>query len=476
MALVPHLSTIVTEPPRSGDAQSARSRDRYRRALMSTGAALGARGIRVLTAVAVVPLTLGYLGPERFGLWTTVTSLAALLVFADLGLGNGLLTAVAKAHGEQDDAALARTVASGIWMLAGVAAAFAAVVAAVALAVDWASVFNLRGAVARSEAGPAILVLGLCYAASLPLSAVTQIRNGLQEGYVNWAFTAGGNVLAIVLVLFTIQMRAGLPYVVLAFMGAPLVAGTANAAALLIRRPALVPRWDRTRRFVALSLLRSGGQFLVLQAAMAAAFYSDTLIATSVIGPTAAAEYGVANTLFLIPIGLVAAGLAPLWPAYGESMARGDTAWIRVTLRRSLALSTLFTVPSAFALVLLARPIVHAWIGGEVEPPGLLIAGFGIWTVLSGIGTSLAVLLNGLHLLRVQAVTAVLMAVLNVTLSILLTQRIGVAGVIFGTVIAYSAATLVPLLLYLPRVLAGLDRPVSTAHETPSTERGVGDS
>jgi hypothetical protein len=67
-------------------------------------------------------------------------------------------------------------------------------------------------------------------------------------------------------------------------------------------------------------------------------------------------------------------------------------------------------------------------------------------------------LLNGLHILRFQIATAIVMATLNVTLSILLASRIGVSGVILGTVIAYPISTLLPLGLYVPRLLRRLER------------------
>ena len=46
--------------------------------------------------------------------------------------------------------------------------------------------------------------------------------------------------------------------------------------------------------------------------------------------------------------------------------------------------------------------------------------------------------------MRFQVVTAVLMATANILLSIALTSRIGVAGVVWGSIIAYSVFALDP--------------------------------
>ena len=55
-----------------------------------------------------------------------------------------------------------------------------------------------------------------------------------------------------------------------------------------------------------------------------------------------------------------------------------------------------------------------------------------------------------------QAVAALAMAATNIVLSVILASRIGVAGVVWGSVIAYSACTLIPVALYLPRLFARL--------------------
>ncbi len=436
-----------------------RSRERYRRALLGTGAAVGARGIGAAVSLLTVPLTLGYLGVERYGMWMTISSLIAFLAFTDLGIGNGLLTAVANASGRDDRSAAARYSASAAWMLAAVGLLVVVVVVLLSQVMSWADLFNVSDPVARAEAMPAMVAFAACFGLSLPLSTVTQLRYGYQEGYVNSVYVAAGSIFGLALVLLAINSRLGLPYLVLALMGAPLVASLVNAIVLFTRqRPWLAPRLSRVNGSAAYALLRSGSQFLVLQLAGAAAFYSDSLIAARVIGPGAVAEYAVAAKLFLLPTVLVTAAVGPLWPAYGEAFARGDVPWLRRTLRRSVTLVLAITIPASAILTILAEPILAVWIGGAVAPPGLLVAGIASWTVLGAVGTSMAMLLNGLHVLRFQIATAVVMATLNVALSIFLASRIGVAGVIVGTLIAYPISTLIPLGIYVPRLLRRLER------------------
>jgi O-antigen/teichoic acid export membrane protein len=60
---------------------------------------LGSRGVGFLVSFLSVPLTIGYLGSERYGVWLLLSSLLAWVRLADLGIGNGLRTAIASALG-----------------------------------------------------------------------------------------------------------------------------------------------------------------------------------------------------------------------------------------------------------------------------------------------------------------------------------------------------------------------------------------
>jgi hypothetical protein len=58
-----------------------------------------ARGVSLVTSLAVVPLAVGYLGGERYGVWATIAALRNWLLLVDLGLGNELTTALAAHRG-----------------------------------------------------------------------------------------------------------------------------------------------------------------------------------------------------------------------------------------------------------------------------------------------------------------------------------------------------------------------------------------
>jgi O-antigen/teichoic acid export membrane protein len=170
------------------------------------------------------------------------------------------------------------------------------------------------------------------------------------------------------------------------------------------------------------------------------------------------ADYSVVYRLFSIPAGLAVIALQPLWPAYREAISRTDMKWVGVTLRRSFLVTIVATVPLAIVLSIVGPAIVGLWTRQGLSPALGLYPALGAFTIAFGVANVFAMLLNGAQAMRFQVSTMVLMAVLNLAASIYLASRIGVAGVVLGSVFAVVVVLIVPAALYIPRMLRRLAR------------------
>ena len=138
-----------------------RSKERFRRAALTTISAGAARVIGLSASLISVPLTFRYLGTESYGIWMVLISIILAMGFADLGIGNGLMNAVSEAYGK-DDRPLAREyVTSAFVMMLGIAV-FLAVAGAVGYPfVPWMRLFNVKSGAVAAEGARAFLVLYL---------------------------------------------------------------------------------------------------------------------------------------------------------------------------------------------------------------------------------------------------------------------------------------------------------------------------
>lgn len=432
-----------------------RATERHRRLLLSALSSGVAWATSLATALVIVPVVLHHLGSERYGVFATITAIAGLVGWADLGLGNGLISEVAAAQGRDDSDSIARAVSTAFFALLGLAVLLGALFAAVYPFVPWDSIFNVSGD-AATGVGAAAAAFAVGVLLALPLGVVQRAEIGMQETFVASAWRALGSLLALAGVIIAVSAGASLPYVVLAVAVAPALALAGNGGELFLRRRSFLrPTPKRVDRDVAGALLRIGSLFFVLQVSIAVAYESDALVLTQILGPSAVTTYSVTMRIFLVVPALAGFVLAPLWPAYGEAISRGDTPWVRQTLRRAVKGGLLLSVSGAGFLALVARPFIQVWAGFRV--PYLLIVAAAIWVVVMTLGAVLAAFLNGARVIRAQIVLALLMMIANLGLSIAFTRWVGVSGVIWGSIAAESAVVVIVLAVIAPRVLSRLE-------------------
>lgn len=429
-----------------------RAKERQRRVLWTAVAAAVAKGVALLTNIVSLPLAIRYLGNERFGMWATISALVAMISFADFGLGNGLLNAVSGAYGKGDRDLAKQYVSSGFFFLLGLAVFFGFLFLLIFPFVSWENLFNVDSKLAIREAGPAVAVFGACFIVSLPFGSVERIQLAYQEGFVNSIWNIVGNVLGLIGVLSVIYFERGLPWLVLVLLGGPLAARVLNGLCLVLcRRRWLLPRLTFVRRDATRGLLRLGLMFFVLQISVAIGYQSDNIVIAQVLGAEQVAQYAIPARMFGMISVVGGFALAALWPAYAEAIAREDISWVKKMLRSSMiATFIVYTVPVVF-LIIFGRQLVAIWIGDAVQPSYLLLLCLGVWTLLTAITGPIASFMNGASIIRFQIVTALLMAAVNLILSIVLVRNIGVAGAALGSIISVLTCILIPSFVFLKR-------------------------
>lgn len=435
-----------------------RSQERHRRIAVTALSSAAAKGVSILTAFISVPLTVDYLGAERYGLWMTISSIIAFLSFADLGIGNGLLNAISEANGRDDQEMAEEYVSSAFFMLSAIAMSSAVIFSVVYPFIPWQRVFNVSSQQAVAEAGPATFIFIGCFLLNIPLGVTQRIQMGFQEGFLSNIWQGFGSLLGLGGVVLAIYFKAGLPYLVLAMAGAPALVACLNGVVLFgFKQPWLRPKiscisWNASRK-----IYRMGILFFILQLAAAIAFSSDNIVAAQVLGPGSVTEYSVAMRLFSVITMALGMILAPMWPAYGESIARGDIVWAKRMLARSLVWSFLLSVVPSIFLVLFGKDIIQIWVGPQIAPTLMLLMGLGVWTVIASVSNALAMFLNGVNALRFQVICASMMSISAIILKIFLAKVVGISGIIWGTVIAYVIFAAIPYAVMIPKLLYNME-------------------
>lgn len=435
-----------------------RSAARHRRAIV-TGVTSGiSRAVRIGVSLITVPLTLHYLGNERFGLWMTISSVLAMAGFADFGIGNGVLNTVSTAFGKDDWDGIRRAISSGFAVLTVIGALMLALFLSIYKLVDWGNLFRATTVAARAEAGPAMLVFAVCFALNVPLDVVQRAQLGLQQGFLTNLWQILSSIMILVGILAVIHFHFSLTALVVAFAGAPVLGTAMNVAYFFgVSRRDLLPRWNLVSQKTIEQITRLGGLFFVLQLVVAVSYSADNFIIARILGVTDVTVFSIPQRMFSTISLVVTMFMMPLWPAYGEAISRGDMLWVRHTLTRTLLGVFLLTTLVSAALLLFSNRLILWWVGPNIHPSFLLMLGLAVWTVLSNCGSTLAMFLNGAGIVKFQVITASIFGIGCLAVKILLTQQYGIAGVPWATIVTYSLLTAFPYVLYVPRLLRQME-------------------
>jgi len=447
-----------TEPDAIGSegmTASIRASSRKNKIIKTLSVGAYSKVIGVAVTFIMVPLALNYLGADGYGLWMAVSSLIAMLSFVDGGAGNALVNMVSHATGIKSSKSLQTIVSTGFFVLLAIAMFGGLLFSILNPFVPWSWVFGLSDSMNAQALQTLVLIVGIAFFIGMPCSVVGNVQKGFQEGNIEAFWNAKGRILSLVFVYLAIELDAGLLGFAFGFVSGPIVALLLNNFYyFLIKKKEFLPKLSDVRRDEVKLVLSTGGLFFVLQITAAIQSQSDNIIIAKMIGLGAVAEYSVCMQMFLVIPMVMGLLWAPLWPAYREALASGDTVWLKQVFYKSIKLACIVGIPASALLVVFGQEIIRVWVGDAVLPSPLLLAGCGLWVSMLVVGSAMAMLLNGLQVIKIQIMVAVSASILNVCLSIWLISKIGLEGAVYGSVIAYLVCAIIPYYFIIPKLLA----------------------
>ena len=389
-------------------------------------------GTEMALGLVVLPMNVSYLGPSAYGLWMLTWSVTAYFTMLDLGYQNGLIKYVAQYRARADTQALNEILSTMFVVFAGLAAV--AYLAAIVAAFNLDVVFQLSPE--QVGLGRAVLlIVSLHVAAALAFGVFGGVINGFQRYDLN---NIVGTITGIVTALVNIAVLLagyGLIALVSATTAVRLVSYLvyrANAYRVfpqLSVRPSLFRR-QRLREITPFSI-----HMAVIDWAHKLNHSFDVIVIGAFLNTTMVAVWAVAHRLSDAAQRLSNQLNEVLFPTVvdNDTASRLDRLQSILIIGTRLSLATV--VPIAGTLMLNASPLILAWVGPDFAGSAVILQILAA-TVITRVGASTAnTVLKGAGSHRLVAVTGVVTAVVNLSLSLLLIGPFGLLGVAIGTLI-----------------------------------------
>jgi len=410
-----------------------RGLERYRRVGITASAAFISKALNILISFLSVPLTVHYLGAERYGVWLTISSVITWMSMTDFGLaGNALINVLSQASGKDDTKEAQHYTASAFWALVGVSVLAAVISGASFRFIPFRSVFQVSAATSTHELQMACALTLVFFVTAFPLSIQNSIYSAYQDGFLSNIWGISANILSLVALVFVSQTHGGLPQLVVALSGTRTVVSVANCFFIFRRYPWLRPVPSAVRMDCVKRLFQLGAKYLVTQLASLGIYQSQPMIITQILGPSKVVIYVVAYKIISLPMDLAYMATAPFVSAFGEAKARHDWQWIRGAYRNAVKASVTFGVPMLLLLALFAKPLIRIWAGAAAIPSTSLVFWLSIYTLIGIVLMAAGQLMTGLERVNPLLISIVLCALCVLGSAILFAPRWGLTGIAFG--------------------------------------------
>ncbi len=445
------MAGVVRLHPFDTTTVAGRSKERYRRILLTTASNLATRTITVLVGLVTIPLALSYLGKEQFGLWAVVTSFVAWTSLFDFGIVNSLVNALSEANGKNNPEDAKSYVSTAFFALVAISTVLGIVLALCAGWVPWSQVLAVRIPIAQRTVMWTVVAALVCVLAGMPLSIVRQIYAGYQKSYIGNLFTAFSGLITLAALYLVVWTRGGLPALVFAFAGPGVFIGFVNLLYLTRKEmPWLAPQLSLVSRRAVRRLSSTSTPLFLFQIGALLVNETQMIVLAHVTSLKLVSEYSIIWRLGVTFASLIALGTSAFVPAFREAHERGDGSWMKAAFRRMLLLRMSIAAAVAFTLVLGGNLMLRVWLHrGDFNFPSSVWIAEGIFLASTIWVASFSDFLIIMDRIWIQVALVLINGVTTIALTLVLAPRLGLLGAIIsiGFVTVCFWTWLIPLMV-----------------------------
>lgn len=406
------------------------------------------KGCAILVQMLIVPLTLGYVSSELYGIWLTISSIILWLNFFDVGFTLGLKNKLTEAIALGDWERGRRLVSTTYFMMAVIFVSLCILLEFAIPLVDWASFLNVD-AIHNDDIIRAMHILAVCFCLQMIVNVLGSVVAAFQKVALSGAFSTMGNVLSLITIyILTVCCPPSLGVLALAISAMPIVVLLVSSAILygsLFKKVA--PSFRAIDRRYIRDIFSLGFKFFIIQVQVVVMFQSTNILISNLSGPDEVTVYNIAYKYISIATMIYGIILQPLWPAFTDAYAHRDYCWMcRIYNRMKWGYA--FYAVGILLMVALSPVAYRIWIGDKVEIPLPMTVLIALYTILHSWDSLQVMMLNGIGAVKLQTFITLIGLLFHIPLSIFFGRYIGC----YGVIVSMTAVVIIYLSVFTTQI------------------------
>jgi len=399
----------------------------------------------ILLALVSMPYIVHRMGNDAYGVLVLVISVLGFFAFLDLGVTNASIKYIAESYVRNDTHEIGKILGSSLmlYLITGVAGGMIIAIMTNSLV---QRILDIPFAY-RADSTFAFHLAACGFILNMILGVFSAVPKALQRYDIVTKINVFVGSLLTLATIALLHFGYGLREVVIANFLSSLISLGMYAVITKHLLPSVVIRFSAD--LGTLKKLFSFGAFsLLVMISTTILFQLDRILIGTFAGAAQVAFYAVPASIAFRIHGFVANIMGVVFPLCSELHATGQKNKLRELYLKASKYSFIIGVSIATPLVVLSSEVMKYWMGDEYGlKSGLVLMLLTVSSLFASMSTIPAFLLDGIGKPRVNAFFAVLSALMNIMLCLLLIPRYGVTGAALA-----NLANFVLVVLYLVTV------------------------
>ena len=404
------------------------------------------KGLSILLSLVMLPLTLHYINPTRYGIWLTLSSIIGWFSFFDIGFGNGLRNKFAEsvARGDNEKARIyVSTTYAILTIIISIVLIFFLIINPF---LDWSRLLNAPTEMA-AELSTLVIIVFVFFCITFILRLLNTVLTANQQPAKASIFDLISHILSLSIIYILTKTTSGnLIYLGTVFSLVPaLVLGVSSLWFFSHQYKKFAPSFKYVKFRYARDLMTLGLKFFIIQIAALLLYQTNNIIIAQLFGPEQVTPFHVSFRYFGIITMASGIIMLPFWSAFTEAWTKKDVAWIKNTMKKLRYIWSSLIVAIIIMLVF-SNFIFKLWIGDEVKVPIQISIVMAVYVIINTWNGIYSYFLNGVGKIKLQLYAGIFAAVLNVPFAIFLGKLLGIHGIILATsILALGSAIWSPI-------------------------------
>jgi O-antigen/teichoic acid export membrane protein len=403
------------------------------------------KSLSVVINLALVPLTINYLSPTKYGVWLTISSMLGWISFFDIGLGHGLRNKLAEALAKGETRKAKAYVSTAYFSISALVCFLFTVFVIINQFLNWNSILHVP-----KEIDENLKTIALILFSMFSIQFVLQLINSILLSDQQPARVSLYNMLSNLFVLLAISLlikftRESLFHIAFIFSIIPVVIlAVVNIYYFRNNFKSFSPNFRDIDFHVLKDVLGLGIKFFVIQISVLIFFQTSNFLICRYFSPELVTPYNIAFRYFGIITMVFSIITGPYWSAYTEAYVKQDFEWIRNSLRQLLRM-WLALVFVAVLMLVFSEYAYHLWVGDKIHVDFKISLFMMLYTIIISFGNIYIMVLNGIGKIKIQMFVNVVGMLLFIPLSYYLAVvlKTGISGIIIATIICSIYGTAV---------------------------------